>query len=73
MIIPPEQLSGEALESLVEEYCLREHGCNESEEPLGERKRRVYRGVESGEIRILYTPNNPNQPATLVDGRQLEN
>lgn len=66
MIISADQLSQDALDALVEEYCLREHGVNDTEEPLGPRKNQVRRQVEEGRLLILYTPNNPNQVATLV-------
>lgn len=72
MLITADQLSPEALEALVEEYCLREHGCNDTEEPLGERKSQVRRQLDLGEIVILYTPNNPNQVATLVPRGRLD-
>ena len=66
MIIPVEELAPETFEALVEEYCLREHGCNEVEDPLISRKAEIRRQVARGEMVILYTPNNPNQVATLV-------
>jgi uncharacterized protein YheU (UPF0270 family) len=72
MIITPDQLSAEALDALVEEYCLREHGCNDTEEPLGTRKSEIRRQVARGEMVILYTPNNPNQVATLVPRERLK-
>lgn len=71
MIISADQLSPEALEALVEEYCLREHGCNDTEEPLGTRKAEIRRQVDRGEMVILYTPNNPNQVAALVPRERL--
>jgi len=66
VIIPTEQLSPDALEGLIEEYCIREHGLNETESPLGERKDQVRELVRRGEVVVLYTPNNPNQVAALV-------
>lgn len=66
MIIPTDQLSPEALEGLIEEYCTREHGLNETESPLAERKAFVRELVRRGEVVVLYTPNNPNQVAALV-------
>ncbi|MFE8072344.1 YheU family protein [Marinobacteraceae bacterium S3BR75-40.1] len=73
MIIPIEMMSREALEGLVEEYCTREHGCNDTEEPFKERKEKLLKQLESGEVVILSTPNNPNQVATLVSREELEN
>lgn len=72
MIIRPDQLSPEALDALVEEYCLREHGCNDTEDPLAERKSHIRRQVIQGDMAILYTPNNPNQVATLVPRDRLK-
>ena len=72
MLISQDQLSPEAFEALVEEYCLREHGCNDTEEPLGARKSEIRRQVDSGDMVILYTPNNPNQVATLVPRDRLK-
>ncbi|MAL97964.1 YheU family protein [Hydrocarboniclastica marina] len=71
MIISADQLSHDALEALVDEYCLREHGVNETEDPLGPRKLEVHRQLEQGKLLILYTPNNPNQVATLVPREKL--
>lgn len=71
MIIPLEQLSDEALDGLVEEYCIREHGLNETESPLAERKAGIVAALRRGEMVVLYTPNNPNQVATLVNRDQL--
>lgn len=72
MLISPDQLSPDALDALVEEYCLREHGCNDTEEPLGTRKTEIRRQVTRGDMVILYTPNNPNQVATLVPRERLQ-
>lgn len=66
MIIPTDQLSPEALDGLIEEYCIREHGLNETESPLSERKAQIRDLVRRGEVVVLYTPNNPNQVAALV-------
>lgn len=71
MLIPAETLSAEALEGLVEEYCMREHGCNEVDSPLDAHKAYVHGKLRSGELLVMYTPNNPNQVASLVSREQL--
>ena len=71
MIISADQLSPEALDALIEEYCLREHGCNDIEDPLAVRKATIRHQVSRGEMVILYTPNNPNQVAALVPRQNL--
>ncbi|WP_227519754.1 YheU family protein [Mangrovitalea sediminis] len=71
MIIPLDQLSDDALNGLIEEYCIREHGLNETESPLTERKATILAALRRGEVVVLYTPNNPNQVATLVNRDQL--
>lgn len=72
MLIPADSLSTEALEGLVEEYCMREHGCNEVDSPLDAHKRYVHAKVRSGELLVMFTPNNPNQVASLVSREQLQ-
>lgn len=72
MLIPVETLSTEALEGLVEEYCMREHGCNDVDSPLDAHKAYVHSKLRSGELLVMYTPNNPNQVASLVSREQLK-
>ena len=72
MLIPRDALSDEALDGLVEEYCIREHGCNEVEDPLQAHKAAVYRRLGSGDLVIMHTPNNPNQVAALVPQSRLD-
>ncbi|TVP59867.1 MAG: hypothetical protein EA349_02305 [Halomonadaceae bacterium] len=71
MLIPADSLSAEALEGLVEEYCMREHGCNEVDSPLAAHKNYVHGKLRNGELLVMYTPNNPNQVASLVSREQL--
>ncbi|MDX1588456.1 MAG: YheU family protein [Oleiphilaceae bacterium] len=71
MLIPADSLSAEALEGLVEEYCMREHGCNEVDSPLDAHKATVHRKLRSGELLVMYTPGNPNQVASLVTRDQV--
>ncbi|KAA8977048.1 MULTISPECIES: YheU family protein [Gammaproteobacteria] len=72
MVIPSDQLSGEALEALIEEYCLREAGGADVEDPLSDCREQVARAVARGQLVVLYTPYNPNQVATLVPADQLD-
>lgn len=71
MIIPLESLSAEARQGLVDEYCMRESGCNETEEPLRECRQAVEKALGDGRMLVLYTPYNPNQVAALVPADQL--
>ncbi|XOZ33788.1 YheU family protein [Halomonadaceae bacterium KBTZ08] len=72
MVIPPDQLSAEALESLIEEYCIREAGGIDVEDPLAACREQVAKAVSSGRLAVLYTPYNPSQVATLVPADQLD-
>ena len=72
MVIPPDQLSAEALEALIEEYCIREAGGIDVEDPLVAYREQVARAVANGRLAVLYTPYNPNQVATLVPADQLD-
>lgn len=69
MIIPPDYLSPEALENLIQEYCLRDWGINETEAPLQERQDQVRRALTRGELVILYS--ELHETAQLVDRSQL--
>lgn len=72
MVIPPDQLSAEALEALIDEYCIRETGSTDTEDPLATCRAQVARALARGQLVVLYTPYNPNQVATLVPADQLE-
>ena len=72
MVIPPDQLSADALEALIEEYCLRESGVTDIEDPLASCREQVARAVARGQLAVLYTPYNPNQVATLVPAERLD-
>lgn len=73
MIIPFEALSPEARRGLVDEYCIRENGCNETEEPLEDCRHGVEEALKQGRLLVLYTPYNPNQVAALVPADQFDN
>ncbi|MGM0449279.1 MAG: YheU family protein [Pseudomonadota bacterium] len=72
MVIPPDQLSADALEALIEEYCIRETGGTDVEDPLANCREQVARAVARGQLVVLHTPYNPNQVATLVPADQLD-
>jgi len=55
MIIDPEQLSEEAINNLVDEYCLRDWGLNDCDEPLGNRQQQVKAALVNGQLVIIYS------------------
>lgn len=55
MIIEPSMLSSEALDSLVQEYCLRDWGLNETESPLESRKAQVLQALKQGKLLIQFS------------------
>jgi len=71
MIISLESLSDEARQGLVDEYCMRENGSNETEDPLDTCRQGVEKALAEGRLLVLYTPYNPNQVAALVPADQL--
>lgn len=71
MIIPLESLSAEARQGLVDEYCMRENGTTETEDPLESCRQGVEKALADGRLLVLYTPYNPNQVAALVPADQL--
>lgn len=48
-------LSAEALDSLVQEYCLRDWGLNETESPLESRKAQVFNALKQGQLLIQFS------------------
>ncbi|MEQ6885917.1 YheU family protein [Salicola sp. Rm-C-2C1-2] len=72
MVIPPDQLSAEALEALVEEYCLRESGSMDTEDPLAACRSQVAKAVARGQLVVVHTPYNPNQVASLVPADRFD-
>ena len=72
MIIPLESLSAEARHGLVDEYCMRENGTTETEDPLESCREGVEKALADGRLLVLYTPYNPNQVAALVPADQLD-
>jgi len=57
MIISPQQLSQDALDNLIAEYCLRDWGLNETEAPLENRHQQVKAALDQGSLVILYSEN----------------
>lgn len=70
MIIPHDQLSEDALNNLIDEYCMRDWGLNETEEPLESRRKQVIQAIKSGQLVVLYS--DYNQSAALAQADQLE-
>ncbi|MDO3722075.1 hypothetical protein QVZ43_10105 [Marinobacter sp. chi1] len=54
-VVDTELLSEDQISGLVDEYCTRYHGLNESENPLGERNR-VLAAVRRGELVVWFDP-----------------
>lgn len=52
--IPPEQLSPEALQGALEEYCTR--GGYDSEVPVADRIAEARRRLRSGRARLVFDP-----------------
>lgn len=67
MIIPHEQLSEEALNNLIDEYCMRDWGLNETEEPLESRRRQVSQAIKAGHLVVLYSEFNQSASLTQAD------
>jgi hypothetical protein len=70
VIIPVEQLSDEALDGLIKEFCLRDWGLNETEQPLAEREHYVKRALEKGELVVLFS--ELHESAQLVSRQSIE-
>lgn len=54
-IVETELLSDDQLEGLVEEYCTRYHGVNDTESPMAE-KARVMTAVKQGDLVVWFNP-----------------
>lgn len=55
MIIPYDAISPEALDNLIKDYCLRDWGLNETNDPLSERASAVKRALETKQLVIVYS------------------
>lgn len=70
ILIPAERLSKEALDSLIEEFILREgtdYGTREYS--LDEKKKQVFNQLKAGHISILFDPQLEN--TTLLRKEEL--
>lgn len=54
-IVDKELLSDDQLTGLVEEYCTRYHGLNDTENPLAE-SHRVLTAVQRGDLVVWFDP-----------------
>ncbi|AHI27938.1 hypothetical protein [Marinobacter similis] len=54
-VVETELLTQEQLNGLVEEYCTRYHGLNDTESPLAERDR-VMAAVRRGDLVVWFDP-----------------
>ncbi|MFO7527189.1 MAG: hypothetical protein R6W86_00065 [Marinobacter sp.] len=54
-VVDTELLSEDQLQGLVEEYCTRYHGLNDTENPFSERKG-VMAAVRRGELVVWFDP-----------------
>ncbi len=55
MIIPYEALSTEALNNLINDYCLRDWGLNETTSPLQEREAQVRQALKTKQLLVIYS------------------
>lgn len=69
MLIPIDQLSTEAIDNLIVEYCLRDWGLNEVEAPLEQRKEQVKRALQAGQLLVLYS--EAHETAQLIPKDQI--
>ncbi|MFD2230958.1 YheU family protein [Alkalimarinus sediminis] len=67
MIIPHDQLSEDAINNLIDEYCMRDWGINETEEPLESRRSQVTQALKSGQLVVLYSEYNQSASLTQAD------
>jgi uncharacterized protein YheU (UPF0270 family) len=71
MIIDQEQLSQEALDNLVSEYCLRDWGLNETESPLEARKSQVISALNQGRLVIQYSEHEESAHITSAEALNI--
>jgi uncharacterized protein YheU (UPF0270 family) len=55
VIIPYDELSPEALNSLISEYCLRDWGLNEITSPLNERQAHVRQALITKHLVVVFS------------------
>ncbi|MCL7944795.1 hypothetical protein [Marinobacter sp. ATCH36] len=54
-VVDAQLLSGDQLDGLVDEYCTRYHGLNDTENPMSERER-VKSAVRRGDLVVWFDP-----------------
>ncbi|SFR43693.1 hypothetical protein SAMN05216203_0306 [Marinobacter daqiaonensis] len=54
-VVDAKLLTADQLEGLVQEYCTRYHGINDTENPLGEQER-VMAAVTRGDLVVWFDP-----------------
>ncbi|MEQ5815335.1 hypothetical protein J3362_07470 [Marinobacter sp. NFXS11] len=54
-VVDTELLTEDQLQGLVEEYCTRYHGLNDTENPMGEQSR-VMSAVRRGDLVVWFDP-----------------
>ncbi len=67
MVIPHEQLSEDAINNLIDEYCIRDWGLNETEEPLASRRSQVMNALKNGKLVVLFSEFNQSASLTQAD------
>lgn len=67
MVIPYEQLSHDAINNLIDEYCMRDWGLNDVEDPLENRRNQVTAALKSGKLVVLYSEYNQSASLTQAD------
>lgn len=53
--VDTELLTEDQLDGLIDEYCTRYHGLNDTENPMGE-KQRVLAAVKRGDLVVWFDP-----------------
>jgi len=66
MIIDPKQLSEEALNNLIAEYCLRDWGLIDCESPLESRHQQVKAALDNGQLVIIYSQHHESAQITAA-------
>ena len=69
MLIDISLLSREALDGLIEEYCVRDWGLNDVESPIEARKEQVRAALKSGQLVIQYSEHE--ESAHIVSAESL--
>ena len=64
MIIQAQELSQQALDNLITDYCLRDWGLNETEAPLHTRKLQVENALKQGSLVILFSEHEQSAHIT---------